>query len=163
RLHPGDGDEARGRPGGLAMRVRKFVDEGFGNSAHLVISEREGVAALIDPLRDVDTYLDAAHADGVRITHVLETHLHNDFLSGGSLLVGAVSRTDLLGHEHATGLAHESTRRAWRTSSTARCTNASCAWMTTWSFIRPTARARSARRPQARSRRPPSAASAAAT
>src|SRR5205823_7993506 len=82
RLHPGDGDEARRRSGGLVMRVRKFVDEGLGNSAHLVISERDGVAALIDPLRDVDTYLDAARADGVRITHVLETHLHNDFLSG---------------------------------------------------------------------------------
>src|SRR5438128_11360433 len=64
------------------MRIRKFVDEGLGNSAHLLISDRDGVAALIDPLRDVDTYLGAARADGVRITHVLETHLHNDFLSG---------------------------------------------------------------------------------
>ena len=30
------------------MRVRQFVDEGLGNSAHLVISEKDGVAALID-------------------------------------------------------------------------------------------------------------------
>ena len=36
------------------MKVHKFVDEGLGNRAHLVISERDGVAALIDPLRDVD-------------------------------------------------------------------------------------------------------------
>jgi hydroxyacylglutathione hydrolase len=161
------------------MRVRQFVDLGLGNSAHLVISDRDGVAALIDPLRDVDQYEQVAQRDGVRITHVLETHIHNDFLSGsrelaaltgarivasadaglefehqpvhdgdavalgdiaikvlatpghtpehvsflardtshpeeppvlfsgGSLLVGAVSRTDLLGHEHASGLAHQ--------------------------------------------------------
>ena len=35
------------------MRVRQFVDEGLGNSAHLLISESGGAAALIDPLRDV--------------------------------------------------------------------------------------------------------------
>src|SRR5258708_14983849 len=64
------------------MRVRKFVDEGLGNSAHLVISEKDGVAALIDPLRDVDQYLDVARREGVRITHVFETHIHNDFVSG---------------------------------------------------------------------------------
>jgi len=64
------------------MRVRQFVDEGLGNSAHLVISERDGVAALIDPLRDVDQYQEVARCDGVRITHVFETHIHNDFVSG---------------------------------------------------------------------------------
>jgi len=64
------------------MRVRQFIDEGLGNSAHLVISERDGVAALIDPLRDVDQYQEAARREGVRITLVLETHIHNDFLSG---------------------------------------------------------------------------------
>ncbi len=36
------------------MKVCTFVDEGLGNSAHLVISESHGMAALIDPLRDVD-------------------------------------------------------------------------------------------------------------
>lgn len=65
------------------MKVVQFVDEGLGNSAHLLVSEDAGVAAVIDPLRDVDQYLDAARALGVRITHVFETHLHNDFVSGG--------------------------------------------------------------------------------
>src|SRR6266851_10271513 len=64
------------------MRVRQFVDEGLGNSAHLLISEADGVAALIDPLRDVDQYQDVARREGARITHVFETHIHNDFLSG---------------------------------------------------------------------------------
>src|SRR5207248_9863738 len=64
------------------MRVRQFHDDGLGNSAHLVISETLGVAALIDPLRDIDQYQDVARSEGVRITHVCETHLHNDFISG---------------------------------------------------------------------------------
>jgi len=64
------------------MRVRQFVDDGLGNSAHLVISERDGVAALIDPLRDIDQYQAVARREGVHITHVFETHIHNDFLSG---------------------------------------------------------------------------------
>ncbi len=46
------------------MRVRQFVDEGLGNSGHLVISDSHSVAALIDPLRDVDCYVDAARSDG---------------------------------------------------------------------------------------------------
>ena len=50
------------------MRIRHFVDPGLGNSAYLVISEADGVAALIDPLRDVDQYLDVARQEGVRIT-----------------------------------------------------------------------------------------------
>ena len=64
------------------MRVRHFVEPGLGNSAYLVISETDRVAALIDPVRDVDQYQRIARDEGVRITHVLETHLHNDFLSG---------------------------------------------------------------------------------
>jgi hydroxyacylglutathione hydrolase len=65
------------------MRVRHLVDSGLGNSAYLVISERHGVGALIDPLRDVDQYQVVAQREGVRITHVFETHLHNDFQTGG--------------------------------------------------------------------------------
>jgi hydroxyacylglutathione hydrolase len=64
------------------MRIRHFVDTGLGNSAYLLISETEAVAALIDPLRDADQYLNIARQEGACVTHVLETHLHNDFLSG---------------------------------------------------------------------------------
>src|SRR5919197_5205492 len=75
------------------MRVRQFVDEGLGNSAHLLISERDRVAGLVDPLRDADRYLEAARAEGVSITHVLETHLHNDFVSGSRELAAATGAT----------------------------------------------------------------------
>jgi hypothetical protein len=50
------------------MRIRHFVDQGLGNSAYLLISETDQVAALIDPLRDVDQYLTVARQEGVRLT-----------------------------------------------------------------------------------------------
>ena len=42
----------------------------------------DGEAAVIDPQRDVDLYLDAATRHKLRIAHVIETHLHADFVSG---------------------------------------------------------------------------------
>lgn len=41
------------------------------------------VAAVIDPQRDIDRVLELAESRGVRITHVLETHIHNDYVTGG--------------------------------------------------------------------------------
>jgi len=53
----------------------------LGNASYLVGSGRE--AGVIDPVRDIGRYLLRARERGVRIRWVLETHLHNDFLSGG--------------------------------------------------------------------------------
>ena len=44
------------------------------------------VALVIDPQRDIDRVLALAVARGVRITHVFETHLHNDYVTGGLAL-----------------------------------------------------------------------------
>src|ERR1700688_3597937 len=50
------------------------------HASYLVSSE--GVAAVIDPQRDVDIYIEAAARNGLKIEHVIETHLHADFVSG---------------------------------------------------------------------------------
>jgi hydroxyacylglutathione hydrolase len=42
----------------------------------------EGVACVVDPQRDVALYVDEARAQGLKIEHVIETHLHADFVSG---------------------------------------------------------------------------------
>ena len=47
------------------------------------------VALVIDPQRDIDRVLALAEARGVRITHVFETHLHNDYVTGGLALARA--------------------------------------------------------------------------
>ncbi|MEO6570198.1 MAG: MBL fold metallo-hydrolase [Ilumatobacteraceae bacterium] len=57
-----------------------------------VVSDGE-VAAVIDPQRDIDRVLAVVERLGVRITHVFETHVHNDYVTGGLALarrVGAV-------------------------------------------------------------------------
>ena len=47
----------------------------------------DGVTALvIDPQRDIDRILAVAAARGVAVTHVFETHIHNDYVSGGLAL-----------------------------------------------------------------------------
>ena len=62
--------------------VEPFVDKGLGNSAYLIGSDHTKKGILIDPLRDVDQYLHAASERGIQLTHVLDTHLHADFVSG---------------------------------------------------------------------------------
>jgi glyoxylase-like metal-dependent hydrolase (beta-lactamase superfamily II)/rhodanese-related sulfurtransferase len=42
----------------------------------------EGVAAIVDPQRDVDIYIQAAASHGLKIQYIVETHLHADFVSG---------------------------------------------------------------------------------
>jgi len=47
------------------------------------------VALVVDPQRDIDRVLELAEATGVRITHVFETHIHNDYVTGGLALAKA--------------------------------------------------------------------------
>jgi hydroxyacylglutathione hydrolase len=75
------------------MRLRQFTIEGLGHLSALIADDDAGVAAVVDPRRDVDVYLEAAREDGLRISHVIETHLHNDYVSGGrelATLTGAI-------------------------------------------------------------------------
>lgn len=62
--------------------IESFVDAGLGNSAYLIGSDDTKKGILIDPLRDVDRYLHAASERSIQVTHVLDTHLHADFVSG---------------------------------------------------------------------------------
>jgi hydroxyacylglutathione hydrolase len=60
--------------------VEQFFLGCLAHASYLVSSE--GVAAVIDPQRDVDIYIDAAKQKGLKIEHIIETHLHADFVSG---------------------------------------------------------------------------------
>jgi hydroxyacylglutathione hydrolase len=64
------------------MLIKAFVDEGLGNSSYLIGSDETGQAAVIDPQRDVDKYVQTAEGLGLQLVYALDTHLHNDFVSG---------------------------------------------------------------------------------
>jgi hydroxyacylglutathione hydrolase len=62
------------------MLLRHFFVEKIAHSSYLIGTGQ--VCAVIDPERNVDGYLRAARSLGMKITHILETHLHADFVSG---------------------------------------------------------------------------------
>src|SRR5438445_3189478 len=62
--------------------VQPFEAKELGNASFVVADPDAKVAAVIDPFRDVDTYLTHAEKLGFRVTHALDTHIHNDFVSG---------------------------------------------------------------------------------
>ncbi|HXF56831.1 MAG TPA: MBL fold metallo-hydrolase, partial [Actinomycetota bacterium] len=62
------------------MDFEVFVTPGLGNNTYLVVSGDE--AALVDPQRDADRFLAAARAREAAVRFVLETHVHNDYVSG---------------------------------------------------------------------------------
>lgn len=62
------------------MFFKQFYLGCLAQASYLIGSE--GEAALVDPRRDVDEYLEEAKAQGLRIRYVVETHLHADFVSG---------------------------------------------------------------------------------
>ncbi len=62
------------------METELIHTPGLGNAAYLLAAGREAV--VVDPPRDAWRIIAAAEARGWRITHVVETHVHNDYLSG---------------------------------------------------------------------------------
>ena len=64
------------------MYFQHIYDNSLAQGSYFIGCQKAGVAAVIDPKRDVDTYLEIAQQQKMRITHILETHIHADFLSG---------------------------------------------------------------------------------
>lgn len=64
------------------MILKRFYDEQLAQASYLIGCAATGQALVIDPNRDIEQYLDLASAERVRITHVSETHIHADFVSG---------------------------------------------------------------------------------
>jgi hydroxyacylglutathione hydrolase len=64
------------------MFIQTVRIESLGNTTYVIGSEQSGLCAVIDPVRDVDHYTAIAEQRGVSIKYTLETHVHNDFISG---------------------------------------------------------------------------------
>jgi hydroxyacylglutathione hydrolase len=83
------------------MLFRRLYHDRLAQAGYLIACQATKEAIVVDPLRDPAPYVDAARQDGVRITHVTETHIHADFLSGASALANATGAELLLSGEGA--------------------------------------------------------------
>jgi hydroxyacylglutathione hydrolase len=70
--------------GDTGIEVVSIDTPALGDRSYLATDGR--VALVVDPQRDIDRVLAAAASRGVRITHVFETHVHNDYVTGGLAL-----------------------------------------------------------------------------
>lgn len=65
------------------MFFKRFYDEDLAQASYMVGCQKTGECLVIDPIRDIAVYQGEAKAQGLRLTHVTETHIHADYLSGG--------------------------------------------------------------------------------
>jgi hydroxyacylglutathione hydrolase len=71
------------------MLLKYFYDKKLAQASYMVGCAATGDALVIDPSRDIQEYIDAAEAEGLRISHVTETHIHADYVSGTRELAAA--------------------------------------------------------------------------
>lgn len=64
------------------MFFQHIYDKSLAQASYLIGCQVKGEAIVIDAKRDIDTYLQIAKENNLRITHITETHIHADFLSG---------------------------------------------------------------------------------
>jgi hydroxyacylglutathione hydrolase len=81
------------------MLLRRFYDEGLAQASYLIGCQATGEALVVDANRDIEQYIAAAAAEGVRIAHVTETHIHADFVSGSRELAQRTRATLYLSDE----------------------------------------------------------------
>src|SRR5688500_6155650 len=81
------------------MLLKRLYDPKLAQASYLIGCAATGEGLVIDPNRDIDQYLDAAEAERIRITHVTETHIHADFISGSRELAMRTGAALLLSDE----------------------------------------------------------------
>lgn len=81
------------------MYFQHIYDKTLAQSSYFIGCQKAGIAAVIDPKRDVDTYLAIAQEQKMRITHILETHIHADFLAGSRELAALTGAAMYLSDE----------------------------------------------------------------
>jgi len=81
------------------MFFKRFYDTKLAQASYLIGCQQTGEALIVDPNRDVEQYVTAADAEGLRVTHVTETHIHADFVSGARELAARTGARLLLSDE----------------------------------------------------------------
>ncbi|GGL94051.1 Zn-dependent hydrolase [Deinococcus aerolatus] len=71
------------------MLFKRLYDTDLAQASYLIGCQQNGTAIVVDPVRDVQRYLDLAKQEGLKIVAVTETHIHADYLSGSRELAAA--------------------------------------------------------------------------
>ena len=96
------------------MYFEQLYLESLGHASYVVGSEQTGEALVFDPRRDVDAYFAVARRQGMRVRYALDSHGHNDYLSGLSE-IAARADVEVLGSAAATlGYHHRPVRHGER-------------------------------------------------
>ena len=66
----------------MSLIFERVLTDGIAAISYLIGDDEEGTAAVIDPRPDVEIYLELSRKNGVSITHIFETHIHADLVSG---------------------------------------------------------------------------------
>lgn len=74
----------------MPIEFRRVLTPGIAQMSYLIGDSGAGVAAVVDPRPDCGIYIELAHELGLAITHVFETHIHADFMSGARELANRV-------------------------------------------------------------------------
>jgi hydroxyacylglutathione hydrolase len=72
------------------MLLKYFYDAALAHASYLVGCQRDKVALIVDPGRDIDQYLEMAQREGLKVVAVAETHIHADYVSGARELAERV-------------------------------------------------------------------------
>ena len=89
----------------MALYLQQHYLACLSHASYVIGDTTSGRAVVVDPQRDISLYLDDARAHGLRITHVIETHFHADFLSGHLELAAVTGAEIVFGHAEI-GRAH---------------------------------------------------------
>ena len=81
------------------MYFKRIYDTDLAQASYVVGCQQNGTAIVIDPTRDAEQYLRLAEQEGLTITHVTETHIHADYLSGSRELAERAGAALLLSDE----------------------------------------------------------------
>lgn len=82
------------------MFFQQFTTPGLGCFSYMIGCPLKGTAAVVDPRRDIDIYLETAKKNRMRITHIFDTHVHADHITGTRELARATG-ADIYIHESA--------------------------------------------------------------
>jgi hydroxyacylglutathione hydrolase len=70
----------------MSLVFERVVSQGIGDISYIIGDDSTGLAAVIDPRPDCDAYIQLAREHNVTIRHIIQTHIHEDFVSGARQL-----------------------------------------------------------------------------